>query len=174
MHKPEPLKTEDALNAREFCLSVIKEVYGLDYNPEWHFDLDSLGTSTDLYVKNNRGKFYIIKSGKEIVATIGLRPLSTKPAIAKRFRTRYSNIKTVGSIWRAYVKKDLRGQGLGSKLVQLIERDANKLGYKLVYLHSSADQSNAVKFWQKMGYTAFATDDNNERTIHFDKQLVTN
>lgn len=32
----------DGHDARAFCLQIIKEFYGIDYNPAWHADLDSL------------------------------------------------------------------------------------------------------------------------------------
>jgi len=57
-----PLRDEPGpqhAEARAFCLAVIKEFYGFDYNPDWHADLDGLLLSSEQnrYSRLNRGAF---------------------------------------------------------------------------------------------------------------------
>lgn len=157
--------------ARRFCLDTIKEFYGFDYNPDWHVDIDSLlrPEAETHYAAPNRGAFWTLSdTAGDIVATVGVRGLWYKPAIVEAFRDRYTDPGKVGSLWRLYVRKDLRGQGLGKKLNRLVEEEAVKLGYSSMYLHASSDAAAAIGFWKSVGYEDLGE---YEFSTHFDKKL---
>lgn len=157
--------------ARRFCLDTIKEYYGFDYNPDWHLDIDSLlrPEAEAHYAAPNRGAFWTLSdTAGDIVATVGVRGLWYKPAIVEAFRDRYPDPEKVGSPWRLYVRKDLRGQGLGRKLSRLAEEEAVKLGYSSMYLHASSDAAATIGFWKSVGYEDLGE---YEFSTHFDKKL---
>lgn len=157
--------------ARQFCLETIKEHYGFDYNPDWHFDIDSLlrPEADNHYAEQNRGIFWVVTNEKaELLATIGVRGLWFKPALVEAFRERYPEPEKVGSLWRLYVRKDQRGQGLGTKLNRLVEEESLKLGYTNMYLHATSDAVATIAFWKSVGYESIGEWD---QSTHFDKKL---
>ncbi len=161
-----------ATRARQFCLDVIKEFYGFDYRPDWHGDLDSLllPPAGNHFSSLHRGAFWIVENRQgEIVATTGIRHLGWKPNCAALFSNLYGDGTDIASLWRQYVRKDMRGGGLGKKLAALCESEALSRGYERMYLHASSHALATVGFWKSGGYVAIADDG---ETIHFDKPLT--
>lgn len=164
-------QTDAHTAARAFCLETIKEFYDFDYRQDWHEDLDSLclEEANNHYAPANRGGFWYLTGGDDkIVATVGIRALHWKPAIVRAFRDRYRNPGTVCSLWRLYVRQDLRGRGLGRSLNALAENEAVRLGYDTMYLHASSDAGATISFWKAMGYADIGEYD---FSTHFDKRL---
>lgn len=160
--------------ARAFCLEVIKEFYGFDYRPDWHADLDSLplDPARSWYSARNRGAFWIARlPDGSIGATIGLYHLGWKQRLAADLAKRYPRPEDVPQLVRAYVRKDLRGHGIGRWLNDVVEAQARELGFKTLYLHASADASATLGFWRGRGYREIASGD---AFIHFDKELLSN
>ncbi|UWU15493.1 GNAT family N-acetyltransferase [Rhizobium sullae] len=169
-----PLHDEGGAGARtrQFCLDVIKEFYGFDYRPDWHGDLDSLlmPPAGNHFSSLHRGGFWIVENRRgDIIATTGIRHLGWKPNCAALFSDLYGDGTGIASLWRQYVRKDMRGRGLGKKLAALGEKEALRRGYERMYLHASSNASATVGFWKSRGYVAIADDD---ETIHFDKLLT--
>ena len=165
------LDTSEAQHARVFCLQIIKEEYGFEYRPDWHEDLDLLGTKKDLYAPQKRGLFLIARDDGKIIGTGGLRSLITKPLFFERFKDRYKGL-SVASLWRVYVNVRERSKGIGTQLVQLLEAEAKKREYTRIYLHTSRKNPSAVRFWIEKGYKIFLEEDNEEKTVHMDKELT--
>lgn len=163
------LTSKKAEEAREFCLKIIKEVYGYDYKTEWHSDLDNLLVKDGIYTQKQKGIFYLALLDNKIVGTIGIRSLETKPELLEKFKKRYSKIPA--SIWRAYVSEELRNKGIGKKLVSLGELEAKKIKYNKIYLHTSQNNPAAVIFWIRRGYKTFLEENNQDLTVHMDKNL---
>lgn len=157
-------------NVRKFCLKVIKEVYGFDYRPDWHADLDSLLNENGEYSEKQNGSFYVAFDGNRIVGTIGVKSLLSKPSLLSKFK-QYKDGKDIGSIWRAYVDKKYRGKGLGKQLLDYAENFAKKAGYQKIYLHTSKTNPNAVAFWQKRGFKIILEESDPDQTIHMDKKI---
>lgn len=163
--------SRDHAEARQFCLDTIKEHYGFDYRPDWHEDLDSLllPPSTNHYSREHRGAFWILRNqGGEIVATAAIRHLGWKPNIVTIFPERYARGEDVASIWRVYVRKNLRGHGLGRWLTALCEQEATRLEYRTMYLHATSDALATIAYWKAVGYRIIEADGT---TTHFDKRL---
>ena len=157
--------------ARQFCLDVIKEFYGFDYRPDWHADIDSLllPAAENHYSAVNRGAFWVLlDSAGNIWATAGIRHLGWKPAIAAAFADRYGDGRDVSSLWRVYVLKEQRGQGLGSWLNALSEQEAARRGFARMYLHATSDALATLGFWRASGYETIGEFGD---SIHFDKPL---
>jgi GNAT superfamily N-acetyltransferase len=71
------------------------------------------------------------------------------------------------------LRDEARGQGLGSMLLALAEREAVARGCHSVYLDTFSFQ--ALPFYQKQGYTVFGTLDNfpGEHTRYFLRKALT-
>ncbi len=156
---------------RRFCLSTIAEAFGHGYRPEWHGDLDRLGTDHDDYAPRRGGAFVVARSGSRIVACGGMRPLTAKPALHSRFAARYPDLEPIASLWRVYVEDDQRGTGIGSEITRHLELAAIEAGCRHCYLHTSGHRAASVAFWAGRGYQPFATDDDPDQTVHMDKLL---
>ncbi|MGI2032184.1 GNAT family N-acetyltransferase [Rhizobium panacihumi] len=171
--------SEDLPEARRFCLRIIRDFYGIDYNADWHADLDSLTGPAEhgWYCARNGGAFRSITdhSGR-IIATGGLYNLDRKPATAARLADRFGQHKTC-QIARVYLDPAVRGTGLGSRMVAMLEDDARALGYATAYLHADAQTPATLAFWAGRGYGQFGTfsypspSGGVDRSVDFDKSL---
>lgn len=155
----EPLApgSNDGTAARTFCLRIIRDFYGIDYNGDWHADLDSLtGPAADgWYALRNGGGFRIVRDdGGRIIATGGLYDLARKPGTAARLGDRYGTQK-ICQIARVYLDPAIRGKGLGSRIVSALETDARARGYHSAYLHADAQTPATLSFWASRGYREF-------------------
>lgn len=161
----------DHAAARAFCLSVIKEFYGFDYRPDWHADLDSLTkpSAQSHFSAANRGAFWTLRTGDgAIAATVGVKRLAWHPNVLEALPGRYPDVEKVATLMRCYVRKEMRGQGIGARLNEVCEDEARRLGYGTMYLHASADAPATIAFWTARGYAqigAFGF------STHFDKSL---
>ena len=157
--------------ARTFCLGVIKEFYGFDYRADWHADLDSLEkpASQCHFSAINNGAFWtLIAADGSIAATTGIKRLTWHPNVLEALPGRYPSPATVATLMRAYVRKNLRGGGIGRLLNALCENEARNLGYATLYLHANSDTPATIAFWTKRGYTPIGTFG---FSTHFDKPL---
>lgn len=158
--------------ARRFCLDTIEQVYGIGYRPDWHADLDGLclGAELNRYAAMHRGTFWTLSDPDgAIVATAGIHHLGWKPATCGLFPGRYPSPDQVGSMSRVYIRSDLRGAGVGTWLVRLVEAEAAAMGYRTLYLHAASDTPASLAFWRSCGYAAFGTCDT---STHFDRQIA--
>src|SRR5262249_4184410 len=105
-----------------------------------------------------------------VVATTGIRHLAWKPNLVAMFRDRYSRGEEIASLWRLYVRKDMRERGLGRWLTTLCETEAARLGYGTMYLHASSDAPGTLAFWQPVGSRFTGPYD---PSTHFDKPIGT-
>src|SRR5262249_8891815 len=141
------------------------------YRRVWHEDLDSLlqPAIANHYSRHHRGAFWVLQNqAGEIAATAAIRHLGWKPNIVTMFPERYPRREDIASIWRVYVRKDLRRHGLGRWLTALCEAEATLLGYRTMYLHATSGALATVNFWQSVGYQIIEAD---PETTHFDKPL---
>jgi len=78
--------------------------------------------------------------------------------------------KKIGSIWFAKLKKkqkyiafifyigideNLRGKGLGTTAMKMVEAEINKIGVNIVRLHVLKSNSAAIKMYQNLGYKIY-------------------
>lgn len=156
---------------KRFCLAVIKESYNYDYQKDWAYDLDNLFEINDYYRENLHGAFFVATINDEVVATAAIRSLSGAPDILNSMAKYFINPQEVAMVTRVYVKKELRGQGIGEKMNNLIEEEALLHNYSMMYLNASR-VPDAVSFWKKMAYQEIFTEDDVYQTTHMKKNLI--
>jgi ribosomal protein S18 acetylase RimI-like enzyme len=59
----------------------------------------------------------------------------------------------VGYIYDIEVREDLRGKGIGSKLLRMAEETCREWGVREVMLAVEADNLEAIEWYERMGYT---------------------
>ena len=162
---------KDAKGVRDFCFKIIKEVYGFSYRVDWHDDLDDL-LGEEVYSVRNKGLFLVAKDKNEIVGTLGMRTLNSRPKIVGLFQNRgYGDEKNIASIWRTYISKEYRAKGIGSMLYQKAEEYIREKGFEIIYLHISRNNPGALSFWTKMGFLIILEEKNEDKTVHMEKVL---
>lgn len=170
MYKKIKATPAQSAQIKEFCLHQIKTEYGYDYTPEWHKDLDSLSDDTSMYYPYERGSFYVMQVDGEIVASAGMRDLKYKPSNLELFQQEFDTTN-VASLWRTYTRLDMRNKGLATQLLESIDEDITKYQYEYVYLHTSWNKPDSVKFWRNRGFEIFQEVDNEDKTVHMYKSL---
>ena len=78
----------------------------------------------------------MVYSGAEPVACGGLKALE----------------RSIAEIKRLYVRPDMRGRGLGRRILDELERVAQAQGYTAVRLDTGARQPDAVRLFETAGY----------------------
>ncbi|TCP80846.1 acetyltransferase (GNAT) family protein [Rhizobium sp. PP-CC-2G-626] len=143
--------------ARDFCLRIIRDVYGIEYVEEWHRDLDALAYSDEKnwFLTKSAGSFHVVQNAYGvIIATGGLYDLVRKPSTHQRLSERYGDTP-VCQIVRVYLDPSVRRQGLGSSINDQLISDARRLGYKALYLHADLQTAGTLHFWADRGYREF-------------------
>jgi len=102
---------------------------------EWDKDLKNI---LEIY-HNNRGAFVVAEYDGHIIGMGALRNVSRDTAEIKRMR----------------VLPERQGEGLGTKLLHLLENEAKKLNYKKLILDTSVRQKAAIHLYKKHGYIEY-------------------
>lgn len=149
---------------RRFMLSVIKGDFGYEYNPHWHSDIDRLH---EHYIENGNCHCLVCVLKREIVGTIAARPYDRD---YEKFRGRYTPENTLG-IWRHYIKKDLRGKGVGTVLLKNLESRVARSEYKYLYLHTQKTIPGSLEYWLAKGYEITWDTKDELKTVHLEKKV---
>ena len=161
--KVENLTENDLEETKAFMLGIIKDDFGYDFNPQWHSDIVNI---YDIYVGNPKSCLFITKDQEGIIGTIAGRAYDK----SYNFTSKYNSDNTLG-IWRHYVKKDLRGRGVGTKLLKQLEEFAKENGYKYIYLHTQKTIPGSLEYCVSKGYEIIFDAQDDLQTIHLEKQL---
>ena len=84
-----------------------------------------------------RRHFFILKEG-EVVGGIGL--------------AEFEGFDSCCELQKLYLRDDVKGSGLGYKLISLIEDRARSLGYERMYLETHTNLQAALHIYEKSGY----------------------
>lgn len=161
------LKSEDFpfYHVQKFLFNMIREEYGYGFIPEYHQDIIDM---ENYYIKPKNNNLFIVKHNitGEIMGTMGIR------AYDKNFQLKNLYTKeTTASIWRVFIHKKWRRNGVATALVRYGEKFCRKNGYKKIYLHTHKSVPGALDFWLYNGYNIVEDTNNNLKTVHMDKIL---
>ncbi len=162
--KPELI---EKYKVKDFLFSMIKSCYGLDYVPEFHYDVVNL---EKYYIHPERSNFYIAvdeEKGK-LVGTSAIRGYDKDYHI----KNKHYDINKTASIYRMFVDEEYRRCKIASKLLSNIENFCKEKNYSEIYLHTQRYSCGALPFWLKNNYQ-ITEDLHNERgTIHMEKIIT--
>ena len=123
------------------CEAVQALVFGV--LGEFGLKPDHDGTDRDItdietHYLDRGGVFEVIENGEgRIVGTVGLYPLD----------------ETTIELRKMYFAPEVRGRGLGQKLLREMMEKARNLGYLRVYLETASVLKQAVHIYEKAGFT---------------------
>ncbi len=119
---------------------LIKEVFD-EHNAPREGTVYSDPTTNRLYeyFKREKAVLWIAENKKKIVGCCGVYPTEGLPA-------------GYAELVKFYILNEARGQGLGKKLIELTIKSAKQFEYKYLYLESLPEFSNAVAWYEKLGF----------------------
>ena len=138
-----PAREDDIPAVKQIILAVAYNIFGFDGTLEEsirHFE--SLGIFEDLenvqthYFQNN-GVFLVAVEGEQVIGSGALRKLDNKTAELKRM----------------WLLEEYHGQGVGYRLLKQLLDFAHKKGYIRIRLQTSPEQTRALEFYRKVGFT---------------------
>ena len=153
-------------NVQNFLFNMIMEEYGYGYIPEYHGDIIDM---EKYYLEPGKNNFFMAQHNTtgELMGTIGIR------AYDKKFQLKnvYTPETTAG-IWRVFVDRTWRRNGVASALVRIGENFCREKGYEKIYLHTHKSVTGALDFWLSNGYQIVEDTGNELKTVHMDKKLI--
>lgn len=158
-------KLQREYDVEKFLFKMIKESYGLDYVPEYHYDIVDL---YDYYIKPEKNNFYLaINDDNQLIASVGIRAYDKDYEIKNRNYNKY----TTASIYRLFVQKEYRHNKIATNMLRKIEDFCKKQNYNEIYLHTQKDSYGALPFWLHQNYMIVHNTHNALGTIHMEKVL---
>lgn len=149
----------------EFLFRLIKESFGLDYVPEFHYDVKGL---KEYYIIPSKNNFYIAIKDDKIIGSAGIREYDKNYNIKGKT---YDKDKTA-SLYRIYVDSEHRHNGIATQMIKKIEEFCKKQKYHEIYLHTQKDSYGALDFWLSQNYQITEETNDEYGTIHMEKTLL--
>lgn len=119
------------------------------------------------YTESAGGAFFVACSEEgKVMGTIGLCPYDGR---LKQIAGLYDESVTA-EVVRCYIDPVYRRLGIGTILFQAVEKEAERLGYRTLYLHTHPFLPGGIPFWQHLGFQErLAEDDPVWQTLHMDR-----
>lgn len=127
------IKEEDINKARIFCESIFDE-FGWDKS--FAYGLENLKKEFG----REREAFFLAKKGQKVVGSAGLKELSEKTSLMKRF----------------YAAQNFRGKGLAKIIFSRLKKFAKEKGYQEILLDVHKVNLRAKRFYEKQGFVLFS------------------
>ncbi|HEY0195981.1 MAG TPA: GNAT family N-acetyltransferase [Methanobacterium sp.] len=167
-YKAKELEKQDLslYNVQGFLFNMIDDEFGYGYVARYHQDIIDIESH---YIVPDKNNFYMAinqKTGR-IIGSIGIRAYDRNYEI---FKDEYSP-ETTASIWRVFVDRPWRRNGIASTLVMLGEDFCHEKGYENIYLHTQKTVDGSLDFWLSKGYKIVNDTENQLKTVHMEKKL---
>ncbi|AFZ21650.1 GNAT family N-acetyltransferase [Allocoleopsis franciscana] len=142
---------------KHLIFAVCNEIFQVSEEVIRRFDTMSDIDDMHSYYFNNGGTFLVLMDERKVVGSGAIRRLNNDICELKR-------------MW--FIKK-YRGQGLANQMVQLLLDFARKTGYKKVRLDllDEQKQTQALKFYKRLGFYAIAPYNDSFCTVFMEKIL---
>lgn len=116
-------------------IAVVLEEYGLSFEPNGA-DLDVI--EIEQFYQNAGGKFWVVELNNTIVGTGGYYPIHRGDHAVE--------------IRKMYLLPSVRGQGLGTYLLQALEQDIITQGYQQIWIETATCLTEAIQLYEKYNY----------------------
>lgn len=113
---------------------------GLDIPGTVYFD-EIIYHLTDFYdeIPEKRVYFVLTDDEERVLGGIGL--------------AEFPDIEGCAELQKLYLSDEVKGQGLGYFLIDLLEKEALKMGYSKMYLETHTNLQTAIHVYEKAGYS---------------------
>ena len=115
------------------------KAHNLDLPGTVYFD-DNLDHLSDYYLDKNYKRFYyvLLDDEENVIGGIGL--------------AEFEFFEDCAELQKLYLTDDVKGSGIGYKLIGLIEDKAREYGYKRLYLETHTNLEAAIHIYGKSGF----------------------
>jgi putative acetyltransferase len=123
---------------RAKAAAVIQQVlteYGLQWEPE---AADQDVVAVEKYYQQAGGEFWVVVQGTEIVGTAAYYPVARGEKAVE--------------IRKMYLLPSVRGRGLGSYLLEKLEKAITAAGWQQIWLETATVLEGAVHLYERRGY----------------------
>jgi putative acetyltransferase len=124
----------DRQAAFDLIQTVLAE-YGLQCEPE---DADQDVWAVEQAYWETGGAFWVVERDREMVGTAGFYPVSRGDRAVE--------------IRKMYLRPQVRGQGLGRFLLQVLEAEITQRGFTQIWIETATVLKEAVNLYEKSGY----------------------
>ena len=115
-------------------ISSVLRSYGITPNEE---TTDKDLADIEAYYWNNKGAFFVLLDGEEVIGTVAL----------------HHETDSVCELCRMYLAPQYRGQGLGRWMLEHSVREAKGNGFKEMYLKTASVLVEAIALYKRAGFT---------------------
>jgi len=138
-----------SLSLRDTNLSDIDQLLDLIHDFYQHFDYpytesEKRLTLEELFERTTAGRIYLIDKNEKIVGYV--------------FLSFYFSLEFGGStafIDELFVLPRDRGQGIGSRVIHLVEQKCLELNLKAIHLESESTNERAIELYLKLGFVDY-------------------
>lgn len=132
-----PIEEKDNVKLAGLIRSVLTE-HGMN-KPGTVYTDPTTDNLFDLFKVNN-SCYWVVEQGDAILGGCGLYPTEGLP-------------KNCVELVKLYLSQELRGLGIGKKLMEMCTEAAINLGFTQIYLESMPELNSAVGLYEKLGYS---------------------
>jgi putative acetyltransferase len=157
-----PILNEEIPAAKRVIMTVAYGIFGWDGTLEesiLHFEasneFDDLNNVHTHYFENG-GLFLAVLDDEKLIGSGAIRKLDSSTAELKR-------------IW---LLEAYHGQGIGYRLVNLLFDFAHSRGYQRVLLQTSHQQTRAIGFYKKLGFSEISSFDDQDKAVSMELDLA--
>ena len=113
--------------------------YNLNLPGTVYFD-DNLDHLSDFYLDTNHKRFYyvLLDDDDNVIGGVGL--------------AEFEFFEDCAELQKLYLADNVKGSGIGYKLIELIENKAGEYGYKKLYLETHTNLAAAIHIYEKCGF----------------------
>lgn len=125
----------------ESCAAMIRRVFE-EFGAQTKGTVYEDPTTDALFELFDRSdaELFVIVDEEEVKGSCGIYPTEGLP-------------NGMAELVKYYISKEYRGKGYGRQLMQLCEMEAIRLGYNQLYIESTFDFIDAVRIYEKIGYS---------------------
>ena len=112
--------------------------FGLDIPGTAYFD-EGLDKFSDLYGTQSNRYYVVVDDSDNVLGGVGF--------------SAFAPMENTAELQKLYLDDSTKGNGLGYKMMELVEEKMREAGYKWSYLETHSNLKAAIHLYEKCGYT---------------------
>lgn len=129
-----PWQPQDRDEIAAIVRSALSE-YGLPWQPE-SVDRDVIEVEQHYHAQG--GELWVIEHPERLVGSGGFFPIARHPGAVE--------------LRKMYIRPEMRGQGLGGFMVQMLEQVIAARGFEAIWIETSSRFQGAIRLYERQGY----------------------